>query len=135
MSFDFADINGTKIHYEVRGEGTAVTLIHAGIVNLHMWDEQMEALAQNHQVLRYDVRGWGETAAPPATYTDHDDLRGLLQHLGIAQTAIVGCSGGGRSPWSLPWLTRGWLARWCWWALVWVVMSGRWLALPKRWRH
>ncbi len=96
MSFDFADINGTKIHYEVRGEGTAVTLIHAGIVNLHMWDEQMEALAQNHQVLRYDVRGWGETAAPPATYTDHDDLRGLLQHLGIAQTAIVGCSGGGK---------------------------------------
>lgn len=96
MSFDFANINGTKIHYEVRGQGTAVTLIHAGIANLNMWDDQMDTLAKDHQVLRYDVRGWGETADPPAAYTDHDDLRGLLQHLDIAQTAIVGCSGGGK---------------------------------------
>jgi hypothetical protein len=39
MMYQFADVNGTKIHYEVRGEGTAVVFIHAGIVNLGMWEE------------------------------------------------------------------------------------------------
>ena len=96
MTYQFADINGTKIHYEVQGEGTAVILIHAGINNMAMWDDQMDAFAQHHRAVRYDVRGWGETADPPGKYSDHDDLHGLLNYLGIVQAALVGCSGGGK---------------------------------------
>ena len=96
MTCQFADVNGTRIHYEVRGEGTAVILIHAGINNMGMWDDQMDAFAQRHRVVHYDVRGWGETADPPGQYSDHDDLRDLMNHLGIAQAALVGCSGGGK---------------------------------------
>jgi len=108
MTYQFADVNGTNIHYEERrtaqGTGTAVVLIHAGINNLDMWDDQMDAFAKQHRVIRYDVRGWGETACPepiegadpPGHYSDHDDLRGLLNHLGITQAALVGCSAGGK---------------------------------------
>ncbi|MCP4357177.1 MAG: alpha/beta fold hydrolase [Chloroflexi bacterium] len=96
MSYQFADLNGTNIHYELRGEGTAVTFIHAGIANLHMWDDQMEAFAAKHRTLRYDVRGWGETIWNDVPYSDHEDLRALLQHLGIGKTAVVGCSFGGK---------------------------------------
>jgi pimeloyl-ACP methyl ester carboxylesterase len=96
MSYPFAEVNGTNIHYEKRGTGTAVILIHAGINNMNMWDDQMKPFAQRHRVVRYDVRGWGETADPPRYYSDHDDLRGLLNHLGIAQASLVGCSGGGK---------------------------------------
>ena len=96
MSYQFADLNGTKIHYELRGEGTAVTFIHAGINNLNMWDDQMKAFTAVHQVLRYDVRGWGQTARPNVNFSNHEDLKALLQHLGIEKTAIVGCSWGGK---------------------------------------
>ncbi len=96
MTYQFAEVNGTKIHYEERGAGTAVILIHAGVVNMGMWDDQMEAFARHHRVIRYDIRGWGKTAAPPGQFSDHDDLRGLLDHLGIAQGALIGCSVGGK---------------------------------------
>lgn len=103
MTYQFAEINGTKIHYEVRGEGatrsgsgTAVTLIHAGIANLTMWEDQMEALSQDYRVLRYDLRGWGQTPRPDGDFHHHEDLRALLQHVGIEQTAVIACSFGGK---------------------------------------
>jgi pimeloyl-ACP methyl ester carboxylesterase len=96
MTYQFAEINGTKIHYEVRGEGTPVTLIHAGIANLSMWDEQMAALSQHYRVLRYDMRGWGQTPRPDGDLHHHEDLHALLQHVGIEKTAVIGCSFGGK---------------------------------------
>ncbi len=96
MTNQFAEVAGTQIHYEALGEGTAVILIHGGINNLGMWDDQMGPFARRHRVIRYDVRGWGQTADPPGQFSDHDDLRGLLNHLNIAQAALVGFSGGGK---------------------------------------
>jgi pimeloyl-ACP methyl ester carboxylesterase len=96
MIYQFADVNGTRIHYEERGEGTAVILIHAGVVNMGMWDDQMDAFAQQHHVIRYDIRGWGETAVPPAPYSDHEDLHGLLTYLGVETVVLIGCSWGGK---------------------------------------
>ncbi len=96
MTYQFAEINGTNIHYEVRREGTAVVLLHAGIVNLNMWEPQMEAFTRRHRVLRYDIRGWGETMRPDGSFCDHDDLRGLLQHIGIEKATLVGISFGGK---------------------------------------
>ena len=97
MSYQFVEMNGTRIHYEERGEGTAVVFIHAGIVNLHMWDEQIDVFAQNYRVIRYDMRGWGQTVRTPGEFSDVADLHGLLQHLGVAQAAVVGCSFGGKT--------------------------------------
>ncbi len=96
QTYQFAELNGTNIHYELRGEGTAVTFIHAGIVNMQMWDAQMDDFAAKHHTLRYDVRGWGETIWNDAPYSNHEDLFALLQHVGIEKTVIVGCSWGGK---------------------------------------
>ena len=88
MSYQFAKVNGTRIHYDVQGEGTAVTFIHAGIVDLGMWDEQVAVfVAAGYRVIRYDLRGWGETVMPAGEFSDVDDLRGLLGHLGVEKTA------------------------------------------------
>ncbi|MCB9434692.1 MAG: alpha/beta hydrolase [Ardenticatenaceae bacterium] len=97
MQYQFAEINGTQIHYDDQGAGTAVVFIHAGIANLGMWDEQMAAFTERHRVVRYDMRGWGQTANPPGSFSDHDDLRQLLDQLGIEQAAVVGCSIGGQT--------------------------------------
>ncbi|MCA9978153.1 MAG: alpha/beta hydrolase [Anaerolineales bacterium] len=96
MTYQFADVNGTKIHYEERGKGTAVIFIHAGVVNSGMWNEQMASLGQRYRVIRYDIRGWGETADPAVVYSDHEDLYGLLTYLGVETAVLIGCSMGGK---------------------------------------
>ncbi len=52
-----ADIEGARLWYEERGDGPAVVLLHAGIADARMWDEQVDALAERHRVIRYDMRG------------------------------------------------------------------------------
>lgn len=91
-------VNGIEIYYEIEGEGPWVTLSHSLACNLHMWDEQMEALTRNYKVLRYDTRGHGQSSAPEGEYTLEqlaDDVKGLLDALGIRRTHWVGLSMGG----------------------------------------
>ena len=90
--------NGIEINYEKEGSGPVVTLSHSLACNLHMWDEQAKALASRYTVLRFDTRGHGQTSAPTGAYSlDQmaEDLKGLLDGLGIAQTHFVGLSMGG----------------------------------------
>jgi len=90
--------NGININYEIAGNGPWVMLSHSLACNLHMWDEQMAALAKKYKVLRYDTRGHGQSDAPAGAYTLEqlvDDAHGLLAALGIKQTHWVGLSMGG----------------------------------------
>lgn len=96
MSYQYIEINGVKIHYDLQGNGTALVLIHAGIANLNMWDAQMKPFGGQFRVLRHDVRGFGETPDPAGDYTDHDDLAELMNAKGIEKAHILGISNGGR---------------------------------------
>lgn len=97
MTYQFADINAVRMHYDVQGQGDkALVLIHAGIANLNIWDSQMAAFSPHVKTIRYDVRGWGETPDPAGKYTDHGDLETLLDYLKIEQAVVLGNSNGGR---------------------------------------
>jgi 3-oxoadipate enol-lactonase len=96
MTYKFADVNGIKMHYDVQGEGEPLLLIHAGIANLSMWDQQMPAFTKHFRVIRHDVRGFGETPDPAGNYTDHEDIHVLLKQLGVERVSVVGISNGGR---------------------------------------
>lgn len=96
MSYQFANINGVKMHYDMQGEGEPLVLIHAAIANLHMWDAQVAAFAPHFRVICYDVRGFGETPDPAGNYTDYADVKALLDHLGVQRTHVLGISNGGR---------------------------------------
>ena len=94
----FAEVNGTKLFYEVAGEGHPLLLIHGGLVDHHLWDEQYAVFAQHYKVIRFDIRGYGDSdllKVGDAPYTMRDDLRALLQYLGIAKTYVMGLSMGG----------------------------------------
>lgn len=91
----FATINGARLYYEVSGRGRPVVLIHAGIADSRMWDEQVSPYAKFHQVIRYDVRGAGQSNNPDGSFSFFDDLLGLLDHLGIEKPVLVGVSMGG----------------------------------------
>jgi len=91
-------VNGRKINYEIAGNGPWLTLSHSLACDLHMWDEQMDALTQKYKVLRYDTRGHGKSEAPAGAYTLEglaDDVHGLMQTLGIKRTHWAGLSMGG----------------------------------------
>lgn len=92
----FANVNGTRLHYEVAGAGKPLVLIHGNTLDLRMWDDQFEVFAARYQVIRYDMRGYGQSALPTTEpYAPADDLMALLQHLGLTHAHIVGLSRGG----------------------------------------
>jgi 3-oxoadipate enol-lactonase len=90
----FVEINGAPLYYEVAGEGFPLVLIHAGVADSRMWDEQVAAFAPQYRVVRYDWRGAGRSAIPAVPFAQHEELRELFQHLGIARAHVVGLSYG-----------------------------------------
>ncbi|MEU2614402.1 alpha/beta hydrolase [Micromonospora sp. NPDC007271] len=90
------EVNGATLAYDEAGTGSPVVLVHAGIADRRMWRAQLPALAARHRVIAVDLRGYGDSELPPAPFAHHDDLVGLLDALGVAQAALVGCSFGGK---------------------------------------
>ena len=87
----------SEIYYEVAGAGDpTVVLLHGGLLDCTMWDEQFEILSRSHRVLRYDASAHGRSPLPPEAYLDHLDLQGLLDTLEIERAVLVGLSLGGR---------------------------------------
>ncbi|MFF1868660.1 alpha/beta fold hydrolase [Kitasatospora herbaricolor] len=82
--------------YTVTGDGPPVVLVHAGIADHRMWDAVVPALAELYTVVRYDLRGFGESPVPTGEFGETDDLLRLLDHLGHERVHLVGSSWGGR---------------------------------------
>lgn len=79
------------------GERTVV-LVHGLGLNRHSWQWQVPALSQDYRVITFDLHGHGESSAPPETPSLRlfsEQLRELLDHLGISRAAICGFSLGG----------------------------------------
>ncbi len=95
MSGGFADINGAKIYYEFEGAGKVLVMIHAGIADHRMWDDQFAEFAKDYKVIRYDMRSYGKTVPVEGEYAGHADLYALLQYLNVEKACVMGCSKGG----------------------------------------
>lgn len=91
-------IGDIDIHYDVTGSGPWLTLSHSLAAHSGMWEPQLSQLSQHFTVLRYDIRGHGQTQASKGPYSLTQlahDVYGLLQHLGVNRTNWVGLSLGG----------------------------------------
>lgn len=92
----FIEHDGARLHWDSAGTGPSLVLLHAGIADRRMWDPQVAAFGGTHRVIRYDLRGFGETAVPAAAFAHTDDLRAVLRALDAAPAVLVGCSFGAR---------------------------------------
>jgi pimeloyl-ACP methyl ester carboxylesterase len=88
-------LNGARIHYERSGKSFPLLFIHAGIADSRMWEPQATAFADRFDMIRPDMRGFGDTELPPAPYSWLADVVALLDHLRIDRAHVVGCSMGG----------------------------------------
>ena len=94
MDMGFVEVDGGRLFFETAGQGSAVVLIHPGLWDCRTWDEQFGVFAMEHLTVRYDVRGFGRSSFPQAPYSDVEDLRAVMDHVGVERAALVGCSMG-----------------------------------------
>jgi len=96
----FAEVNQISLRYQLAGHGPrTIVLLHELGTSMESWDEVVGDLAADNRVLRYDLRGFGlsEKLRGAVTFEDEvEDLRGLLDHLGITgPVTLVGSAVGG----------------------------------------
>jgi len=94
------DRRGVAIHYESAGAGAPLLLSHGFAATSRMWDPQAAALADRHRVIRWDMRGHGESDAPAdlASYSHAlgvGDMAAVLDTCGARRAVLVGLSLGG----------------------------------------
>jgi pimeloyl-ACP methyl ester carboxylesterase len=89
------DVGGSSLYYEVMGAGYPLVLIHDGLVDLRVWDEQFFFFADQYRVIRYDRRGYGRSERPLEDYSNVSDLHRLLASLEVERAALMGVSAGG----------------------------------------
>ena len=94
-----AFVNGINLHYQTKGEGPDVVLIHGITSTMAFWyTKVMPALTPDYRVTIYDLRGHGYSDIPLGGYTSRemaDDLLALMDHTGIERARLVGHSFGG----------------------------------------
>jgi pimeloyl-ACP methyl ester carboxylesterase len=91
-----APVNGALIYYETAGEGQPLVMIHAGVADHRQWNNEFARFAKSYRVLRYDLRGYGESEPVEGDFSHLADLVALLEYLQLSQPLIlIGCSMGG----------------------------------------
>lgn len=87
-------VNDTHLYCERAGAGDTLVLVHGGGGDRRYWDAQFLDLAEEFDVIRYDLRGYGESDLPTEgnTYRHEDDLRDLLLALGVSKADVAGYS-------------------------------------------
>lgn len=94
MASGLSAVGDTHLYWEESGAGEPVVFVHGFTLDLRMWEPQVLALRQRYRAVRYDQRGFGRSDMPRTgvPYAHHEDLKGLLDHLGVTNAHVVGLS-------------------------------------------
>lgn len=93
-----AEVPGGTLAWEVAGDGPGVVLLHPGLWDSRVWDEQFATFSGRYRVVRYDLRGYGRSSrpVPGQAYSHVADLLAVMAAAGLERAALVGNSLGGR---------------------------------------
>jgi pimeloyl-ACP methyl ester carboxylesterase len=76
------------------GTGRPVVLLHGGVLDHRMWDDQVPVLRARHRVIAVDARGHGKSPGAAGPFRPADDLAALLRDLDTGPAVLVGLSMG-----------------------------------------
>ncbi len=97
---EYVPVDGVQIACQIEGNSDAPALVFSNSIgtNMHLWDAQAIALRSAFRIVRYDMRGHGQSDVPdePATIERLErDLLAVLDHFEIERAHICGISLGG----------------------------------------
>ncbi|MGW1280553.1 alpha/beta fold hydrolase [Streptomyces tsukubensis] len=84
-----------SLAYQDRGTGDPLVLLHGGLLDHTVWEEQLDSFARSHRVIAPDFRGHGGSAAGTRPFRHADDVAALLGRLDCGPAVLVGVSMGG----------------------------------------
>jgi pimeloyl-ACP methyl ester carboxylesterase len=92
--------DGVKLYYEEAGEGTTMVFVHEFAGDHRSWEPQMRYFSRRYRCVSYNARGYPPSEVPPQgdRYSQdraRDDIRAILDHLGVEKAHVVGLSMGG----------------------------------------
>lgn len=91
----YAPVNGVEVYYASYGKGSPIVLLHGGLLSGSSWAPIVDTLAEKHQVVTIDLQGHGHTLPfdRPMTFEAMaDDVAGVIEHLKLGKTAVIGYS-------------------------------------------
>lgn len=86
------NVGDAELAWSSTGSGRAIVFLHGWTQSQAIWDDQVKAFADRYRVIRYDLRGFGASTGYADISADPDDLRILLDSLGVARAHVVGLS-------------------------------------------
>lgn len=93
----WVDVAGGRLAAQDEGprDGSPILLVHSAIVNRHSWDPVVPHLTSaGYRVLRYDMRGFGDSTSEPVEFVAHQDLLAVLDFFDVRRCAVGGNSMG-----------------------------------------
>jgi len=93
-------VNGIRLHYEEVGQGTPLVFVHEFAGEGQSWHLQVRFFARRYRTITFNARGYPPSDVPTAgaAYSQDqavEDIRGLLDALGIGKAHVCGLSMGG----------------------------------------
>jgi 3-oxoadipate enol-lactonase len=103
IQYGYAQAGDIRIAYQVSGQGPALICCHPMGWDHSIWDDHRALFSNSHTLISFDQRGCGDSDHPPfdegseSAYTVDcfaDDLRAVLDELGIERARVLGFSMG-----------------------------------------
>src|SRR5262245_42645275 len=94
------DLSGFQLHYDMRGEGEPLLLLHGGMGIGNDWRLIFPSDPEGFQVIVPDLRGHGRSTTPTEMFTFRacaSDIVRLLDRLKIDQVKAIGLSMGAKT--------------------------------------
>jgi 3-oxoadipate enol-lactonase len=89
------DVPGGRLAAQDEGSGPPVLLVHSAVVNRRSWNGVVPRLVEaGYRVLRFDMRGFGDSTTDEIEFEPHADIVAVLDHFGVGQAALAGNSMG-----------------------------------------
>ena len=94
---NYTDVNGVKIYYETYGKGQPLVLLHYFSASHLVWEQWIDSLSKDYQLIIPDLRGQGNSTNPSKIYRHKDvaqDIYSLMDELKITNFKAIGASSG-----------------------------------------
>ncbi len=94
----FVEVDGIRLHYQEKGSGTPLVLIHGFGSSTYTWRDVFKPLSEHFRVISIDLKGFGFSEKPAGDYTRRGQavlVQKFLDKLKIERAWFAGSSMGG----------------------------------------